>query len=186
MTTPWGFMINLLPPEEKKELIERESQKLMIIWGILLSLFFISFIAGLFSMKFYLSGQILFQKTLVEISQKELNRPENQALKKEIRLLNKDIAKISSFYKNTFFLTEFLEKIANSLPQGVVLDSLSYQRENFSLIITGFAKTREELLLFKKNLEGESSFSEVSFPPSNWVKSEDINFFANIKLSFSQ
>lgn len=179
-------MINLLPPREKKELAERETQKLIIIWSVLISLFFISLIFGLLSIKFYLSGQLAFQTTLYEITKEELNTQKNQELKKEIRNLNKDITRISSFYKSKILLTEILKRLVTSLPSTVVLYSLTYQRDNSSIILTGFAKNREALLSFRDNLEKEKIFSEVFFPPSNWVKPEDITLFVTIKLSSSK
>lgn len=179
-------MINLLPPQQKKELLERKNQKMIIILGFLLSLFFLSLILGLLSTKFYLSGQNLFQKTVSDITRRELENEKNQEIKEEILGLNKALARLSSFYQENIRLTDVLEKIILGLPEGLYLDTFSYQKDNLSLQLTGMAQTRENLILFKNNLEEEPRFSEISFPPSNWVKAKDIDFFVNLKYSLEK
>lgn len=176
-------MINLLPPQEKKELWERQSQKIIILLGLLISLFFVSLILGLLAIKFYLSGQNIFQKTVVDLAKKELENQSNQEIKKEVLNLNKDIALISSFYQTNIRLTKLLKKIIESLPPGIQLKSLAYQKDDSSLLLTGFSPTREDLYLLKNNLSKEEEFSEISFPSSNWVKAKEIDFFISLRLS---
>lgn len=174
-------MINLLPPEQKKELKERESQKIVLILGFLGFLFFLSLTFGLAIIKFYLSGEIIAQKTIEEVIQKELVSKENENAKKEIIKFNKDVTRILSFLKEKIFLSEVLKKITIILPNELYLDSISFQKDDNLFTITGFAKTRDALILFKNELEKEKSFSEVNFPPTNWVRANEFNFFLTFK-----
>lgn len=176
-------MINLLPPQQKKELRERRTQKAIIIWGFLLSFFFIALILGLLAIKFQLSGENIFQKTTNDLAKKDLEAKQNQTIKKEILDLNRDISFISAFYQNRPELTEVLKKLIVILPPGISLNSLSFQKEDGSLHLTGLAQTRNDLIAFKENLEKEKIFSAVSFPPSNWIKAKEINFFIGLTLS---
>lgn len=174
-------MINLLPPKEKKALSERRSRRLLNLLGILLSLFFITLSLGLLSTKFYLSGQRVFEATLYEESKKLIENPANQALKEEIRDLNKKVQLISSFYQNRVRVSEVLTALTKTLPPGISLTSLAYQADNSSLNLVGHAAMREDLLSFKDNLETAAHFDEILFPSSSWVKAREINFFLTLK-----
>lgn len=174
-------MINLLPPKEKRILAERQIQKVINIWGFLLFLFLVSLSLGLLAVKFSLAGQETFQKTLVEIEKKAFQSQKNQAAKKEALKLNQEVNFLLSFYEKKSEVSELLKKIAFILPPGLSLESLSFQKEDSLVVLRGFAQTREDLILFKDNLEREPAFKDVTFPPQNWVKAKDINFLVNFK-----
>jgi Tfp pilus assembly protein PilN len=176
-------MINLLPPREKKEWQVRQNQRFISILGFLILLFFISLISGLLVVNFHVSGQNVYQQALTNIIRQGLAIKESQAAKMEILELNKDIALISSFYQQRRYLTGTLEKIVLALPPGLSLKSISFQKDASSLTLTGFAETREDLVLFRNNIAAEPFFQEAFFPPLNWVKEKEIDFFVNITLS---
>lgn len=174
-------MINLIPPEEKKELAENKKQKLIIICGFLGFLFCLSLVLGLVSVKFYVAGQNLYQTVFYEAAQKEFSSHENQEIKKEIISFRRDIDRINAFYAADIDLTFLLEKFISALNPGVLLKSISYQSETASFNITGFSEKREDLLLFKNNIENDPAFKNIEFPPASWVKSENVDFSAIFK-----
>ena len=175
-------MINLLPPQQKEEGIREEIWKLISILGIL-SLVFISYLSLiLFSIKIYISSELESQKIIYDIEEEKFKASEIQDFQKRINSLNQNVSKLDSFYQEQINLTKILEKISITLPPGVYLTNLNWQKEMSQIGVSGFAPTRENLFEMKKNLEKEKDFENVYFPPSNWVKPKDINFYVTFKI----
>lgn len=180
-------MINLLPPQQKEELKEEESFKLILITGILLSIFLIYFCLILFSIKIYISGEVKSQEILFSQREKEVNTPQAQTLQKNLIDFNQTLSRLYNFYKNQIIFSNILEKISETLPEGVSLTSISISPApaagdwRMDCNLTGFSLTREALLLLKENLEKEETFGKISFPPANWAKPADISFTVSLK-----
>ena len=175
-------MINLLPPQQKEELLREEKWKLTLILGIISLIFFLCLSLILFSVKIYISGKLESQKILLEIEEKKFKTSEIQDFQKKITLLNQNLSKLDSFYQGQLDLTKILEKISTTLPPGIYLNSFSWQKENSQIGLSGFSSLRGNLFELKKNLEKEKDFEEIYFPPSNWVKPKDINFNVTFKV----
>ncbi len=191
-------MINLLPPDIKQELLIEKNKKIVVILGILVLVFLLCLILALLSIKFYTQGQVNYYRAVYEIKESQFKNSQAQEIQKQIIGLNQDFLEIDSFYQKQVNLIEVLEKIAQVLPQGVYLNSFSYEKlypvaekdkkdkekESFSgrISISGYAPTRDVLFEFKKNLEAEDDFKEFVFPASNWVKATDINFSLGFKI----
>lgn len=173
-------MINLLPPQQKEELLKEERWKLSLILGILVLIFFLFLILILSSIKFSISGKIQSQKIILEMEEKEFKKAETEGFREKIVSINQNLSKLNSFYQEQTDLTEILEKISAILAPEMYLTNLSYQKEASKISLSGFAPNREVLFEFKKNLEKE--FKEVYFPPENWVKPRDIDFQATFRI----
>ena len=177
-------MINLLPPEQKEELLLREQKNLILILGILFLSFLISLSLILLSIKISLSGDLEIQKMTLKDKEKEISF--NQELEEKIKNSNWVLSNLDSFYQSQFNLTQILEKISGLLPSGTYLTNLNLNplqtEKGIQVSLSGFCPNREILLSFKENLEREGSFSEIYFPPENWLKPKDINFIVTFKL----
>lgn len=169
-------MINLLPPQQKKEIEKEEKFKLVFILGLLILVFFLFVALILFSIQIYLSGRLLSQNIIFEAAQKRFEIPEIQDFQREIIALNQNIQKLDSFYQNQIELTKILERISQIVPPGVYLTNFSWQKETSEIKILGFAPSREDLFKLKENLEGTDYFFSINFPPANWLKPKDIDF----------
>jgi len=177
-------MINLLPPQQKNELVSEEKFRLSVIIGIVVISSLISLALILFALKFYFQGQLEFQNILLE--QKISANPQIGELEKEIKNSNKIFSDLESFYKKEHSFTEVLGKISTTVPSGVNLNSLNVQpfedkQYKNKITLAGFAVTRNALLEFKKNLENDGMFGEISFPSSTWVEATDIAFTVSFK-----
>lgn len=180
-------MINLLPPEEKEELIEEKKRKSITILGMLFLVFLICFSLILYSINIFISGAIEAQRILFDQREKEFKNPQAQALQENLINFNQTLSQIDSFYQSQLNLTEILEKTSKALPPNSYLTSLSLspeliEEERMNCNLLGFSPTREILLEFKENLEKEKLFTDIYFPPTNWVQSKDINFTVNFKV----
>jgi len=175
-------MINLLSPQQKRELLEEERFRLILILGILFLVFLILLSLILLSINIYILGQAEFQKILASSEKKEF--PQRfKTLKEELTLINQDLSKVDSFYQSQFQLTEFLKRISEIIPEGVYLKSFSYQKGNSQITFSGFSPTVGALVDFKDNLEKQKDFKEIRFPPAVWIKLTDIDFEVNFKIA---
>jgi len=181
-------MINLLPFQQKKELQQEESFKLVLILGILILIFLLSLSLILFSIGISIGGQLATQKVL--LSEKEIESSQFQDLEKEIKNLNLTFSKLDSFYQKNPSFVKVLEITSKTLPSETYLTSFNFnplaeaEDEKYlgEVLLTGYCPSREILLEFKKNLEQEELFQEVYFPPANWVEPTDINFTVSFKV----
>ena len=171
-------MINLLPPQQKKELFYEERYKLSLISGISIIVFLVSLFSALLAVKFYIYGKTQSNKINIAAISQDQDR--------EIIEINKKLERLDFFYGGSPNITEFLEKIYKIIPENVRLTSISLnfsQKDgNFSVSLRGFSPTRELLIQLKKNLESEATLQDINFPVSNWVKPEDVDFSVNFMV----
>jgi len=180
-------MINLLPPEAKKDLKKEESWKLYLTLCFLVFIFFICFSLILLSVKNFISGESESQRILLKQGESELENPQRHNLQSDLINFNNSFIQINKFYKEQFSSAEILTQISSIVPMGIRFTNLSISRsgekiDEVSCNISGFSPNRDTLLNFKEKLETEENFEEINFPPSNWVKPVDINFNINFKI----
>lgn len=177
-------MINLLSPKEKLILIQEENQKLILILGIILFLALLCFTLILFSIKIHISGELEAQKIFLE--QKKFDSFSTQEIEQEIKHQNLSFSELKTFYEKDFRKSEILEKISQKLPSSTYLTnfylSTKEKESKLSISLSGFSPDRDILLEFQKNLENEDMFQQVDFPPSNWVKPNNIDFSVSFKV----
>ena len=177
-------MINLLPPQQKEELLNQERLRLVLVLGILFLLFLLSLALTLLLVENYFSLNLGDQKILFE--EKERLVSFNKDLEEEITLANNSFSNLDSFYEKQHDLTKVLEKIYQTLPGGTYLTNFSLvftdQRIGAQTIrrakisLSGLCPTRELLLVLKENLENEESFSDIYFSPGSWVEPVETTF----------
>lgn len=179
-------MINLLPPTERENLIKEARLRLFFVWGIFVLFFLTAFSLVLFSINVYLAGETSSYKILIDYEQQKSSTLEAQNTEKEIGEINKRLESLNAFYLGQPKITELLRKISELIPEEIYLNSLSLdpvEGDGFRVSLTGYSKTRETLLEFKKNLESDQVFKGIYFPPSNWVKPSDVNFSASFEMT---
>lgn len=183
-------MINLLPPQQKEELLREEQLKLIMILGILVLFFFISLALVLFSIKILIQAEVGTQNAYFNEKEMEIDSLNAKELGAKIKEYNSFLSQLVFFYQNHRDSTEILEKISPNLPKGVYLNSLNVkfstsEKEKYlaEVSLTGYSPTQEILLEFKESLERTDDFEEVRFPLEIWVKPVDINFSANFKIA---
>jgi len=181
-------MINLLPPEQKQELLQEEKLRLTLILGTLFLCFLICSSLILFLIKNYTLWDVEAEKILVQEKEKTLSF--NQELEKEMKESNIFLSDLTSFYEERIEVTQLLEIIEQTLPSGVHLTSFDFAlpsikgKEKPRISINGFCPDRETLLSFQKNLKDEERFSEIYFSPQSWVEPENVDF--NISFRFNE
>jgi len=186
-------MINLLPPKYRQKLREEQRFRLVLLLGVILGSALIALSIFLLVIQITLSKERLLQEFKL-LSFEERTTREDSTLA-EIKNWNSKLRNIAAFKEKRKALREVVDEVASSLPQELYLVSLSYTpafetrkkedkivRTPAIIAVTGKAQTREQLLSFKDALQVNPFFAEVVFPPSNWVKPQDITFSFQAKL----
>jgi hypothetical protein len=172
-------MINLLPPEQIKELKEEENLKVLLNIFLLVLFFFLFLFLILLSIRFYLSGKLEAQKILLEKDEKILDLEKEN----EIKNYNEILSKIEKFYQKKVFLFLKAENFFEKIPQSIYLRELETKidkKGEISFFVSGFSKNRESLLNFIKILK--ENYQEVSFSPEILLKESEIDFLITFKI----
>lgn len=176
--------LNLLPPEEKKNLYLKKVNELLWIYSgqILIAFFVFVLLSGL--IWFYLSSQI-------KIVDKELNSYEIgikkeafDELNKKIEKANAQIMEIQKIQADHNYFSQLFEELVGLIPAGIRLENISIQPQattkketaRITMNISGHAPTRDNVIKIKEGLENSIYFDEVESPLSNLVKAADIDF----------
>jgi methyl-accepting chemotaxis protein len=172
-------MINLLPPEQIRELKEEENFKTLLNLFFLTLFFLFSLLLILLSIKFHLSGILEFQKILFEKEEKILDLEKE----KEIKKSNEVLSKVEKFYQRKISLFSKSEEFFEKITQSIYLKELEVKMDKkgeISFLVSGFSKTRENLLDLIKILK--ENYQEVSFSPEILLKESEIDFSIGFKL----
>jgi len=166
-------MINLLPPEQKKELKNQEKLKILIHVGVLISTFFLWLSMLFFAINIFLDGQLEAKKVVFNSQLQSLDLETEKKILEKNKLLNE----IFKFENEKRDFSSVLKRIFDNLPEKVELKSISLEKtkeEKVQAHLTCFVPTREDLINLKEVLNRE--FEKVSFPPEIWFKEKDIDF----------
>lgn len=175
-------MINLLPQKEKEFLIQEEQLRIVLVLGILFLALLVFLALALFLINTYILRQIDLGQAKISLEDGEFKNSDTRVLKEKVSFFNQELLKLDAFFEDQVSLTSAISKISQTLPSGVYLSSLSYQKDTEKISLSGFCPTREVLFELKKNLESEEKIKELDFPPSNWAKPKDIEFHLNFKI----
>ncbi len=196
-------MINLLPAQQKRELLLNFFQKRLLFLFICVFLAAVCFFAVLFSLKNVLLTK---QKGLIDIIEQKENvfrKASVQDFKTVFEKASQQLEIGQNLWQEQIFLVPFFEKLGPLIPNSIYLTNLSAKKVTqepaktqdtvqtrkagerfFNIVVSGFAPSREDLFLFKQNLKKESNFQNANFAISSWVKPTDVDFSLNLEFSF--
>ena len=179
-------MINLLPPEEKQKLLFEDRKKAAAILGITALAPLVCLILILLSVKLYLLGEIKYQEITLQQARQQYQTPDFLAFKSIIQDNNSLLSGLQSFYKKEAYLSETLHIIAGlSRPQNLRLTDISLSKNDQGKIkatMFGFSPTRDDLIAFQKNIEGQKTIENISFSPQSWVESQNVTFYLTFEI----
>lgn len=180
-------MTNLLPPEERGELILKNRERLAIVLGLIVLIFLVCLILILLSIRFYILTNVISQKNILNQVENNYKTPEFIKFKDTIQKHNNNIIRINSFYEEEIYFSPILKIISNiPHPDGVYLTELSLNRDNenkkLDITVSGFSNFRENLLVFKKNIEENKEIKEPYFSPESWTNPQGVRFYLAFKI----
>lgn len=170
--------LNLVSQELKKEL------KLRHLYKFLKKVDYIFIIISIVIAIMLLTARVILQNNFNSVVEQTTQITKNsQSYNTKVREINAKISSVEQIQKDFVAWSGIfseLEKIAND---GIVFASVRFNYNDKSAKFSGNAKTRDDLIAFKEQLEQSSLFKQIDFPVSNILEKTDINFDLNAKLS---
>lgn len=178
-------MINLLPPDYRKELVKEYRLRLVVV---VLTLIGVAFLIGvLFVVPSFLvvsSQERLLVKEQQVQAQVLATSGNTRDIEKTLQASDRRVTLLESLYSR-LLLADVLGVILEKKNTGITLTSLQYEykQDDTMLVLSGVAKTRDELVAFEHALENEANISSVQLPISDLAASTNIEFTMNLKLA---
>ncbi|MBI2123739.1 MAG: hypothetical protein HYU04_00605 [Candidatus Wildermuthbacteria bacterium] len=187
-------MINLLPQNAKQELRQEQRFRLLLTLLFMCMVALVCFALMLGVIKVYVAGLLFAQESKIALLQERFSK--DNPLLADIQEFNETAGQVSRFIKSSRAVSLVLEAIGEILPAGLYITAFDYDPPGVQTkkgtepkeikaraSVTGFAKTREDLFLFRESLTRHPLFSDLSFPAVNWVLPEDIRFSFQISIN---
>lgn len=156
-------MINLLPPDYKKEVRAARSNSILLRYNISTLgalLFLLAAIAVTF---FYISG--VKNSAEQTISESQARVASYQKVKQEADQFRTDLATAKQVLDKEVTYTKVILQISQLLPDGVILQQLSLDASTFGTptTLTVQAKSNQAALKLKDSFQSSKLFSDVHF-----------------------
>ena len=156
-------MINLLPPDDLKELRAARSNRLLMRY-LILSLVAIVLVAGELFGAYTLIANTKARSEEV-IAENEQKSAEYASVKVEAENFRKNLSTANSILSKQVPYTSIMTRVANLLPSGVVMDQLVIDPATFGqpTTIAIRAKSNAAAIDLKTKLQDSGIFDQVNF-----------------------
>ncbi len=173
-------MINLLPLQEKQKIVLEKKTRLAIVLGIVVLVTLVCFILILLSIEFYILTGTDYQKSTLNQIKTENKNLDSVELTSVVKKYNGAVSQINSFYEKEFYINQALDIVSNiPTPKDLYLTNYLINRNNdggLKFEISGVSGTRDDLLVFKKNIEATKEIRSPIFSPESWLSPKNANF----------
>ncbi len=170
--------LNLIDPNIKKEILKEKI--ISLIKDVLFLLLFITLINGLF---LEISNHYLI-KNFEEIKkQKEAIQIQNQPFNQDVSIINQKLKNINIIQNEYTKWSSFLVALNKNIPAGIVLSQFSFDKKNNFLELNGTAATRDDFLIFKKQLEESNLVKNLKSPLTNLLYQNNVKFNLNGEIN---
>jgi hypothetical protein len=163
--------LNILPNEIKKGIkLKTTYLKLKNLYAALI------IIAAIYG-SVILAGKWLIEDKQIKTMEKSslLSKSLDNNHSMIIKDLNGKIDAISDIQNEFISFSSLLNEMAKLTNEGIKMQNFSIGKDgNFSF--AGTALSRNDLLLFKNNLENSDYFEKIDFPISNLTQQENVSF----------
>lgn len=175
--------LNLLPPSEKTALKTAEIKRWIAFYGTaVLGLLFI-FVIFLMIIWFVILFRLRNLSTATETAYATLKTRNLITEESKIKNLNERLRLIDERQTGQYRYWKILARLAELVPNGIRLNELNVQKKG-DASLGGWASQREQILLFKSQLEESKYFKNIESPLANLIKQTDIDFNFNFKVNF--
>lgn len=170
--------LNLLPEHYKAEYALEKSRRLMMFFGVSLCFISAMFLALLYSTHVFL---VIQEESLNEAlgtrQQAEIGK-KLSTLKEQTSTLNAKIGRVKSAYGEVRAHAQVVEGVALLAKPGIYIKSLSLDAQTRTVMLAGFADTRDLVLAFGDAL-AKSEFAEpntLASPITNILKEKSVEY----------
>jgi len=180
-------MLNLLPPSEKKILAREKKKRLFMILCFEFFVFLVCIFLVLLAVEFYILGEVAWQNFLFGQVKAESQSDRFLYFENVMQNYNQKLVLIDSFYeKQKFAVPTLITLLSVERPEGLHFTKFSLQLQGqpgkTKVVITGFSDTRDNLIIFKNNIEAEKKIEGINFSADSWINPKDINFHLTLDI----
>ncbi len=178
-------MINLLPPDDRKQLAAARTNSLLIRYVFLLGVFFVILLLEIaFTYVLLDNDQVRYQATIDE------NNTKNVAylpVKRNEEQFRSNLATAKVILSQQIPYTDIIIKIAQALPTGVTIDHLTLDPTTFGqeTQVSVKAASYGELIATKTKLQNSNVVSDVQFQDITAGTGTE-QYKATLKLKFNK
>lgn len=173
-------MINLIPNAERKKMIKDFYLRLVVVVFFAIGLSVLA--ASILLLPSYFASNIKLNiaNTKLATQRKEPVPDVDQKITGSIKEINNRLSLVERFQKDKYVVTErVINQVLLHKTADIKITEISYEEsvpKTQKIIINGTAPSRERLLVFRRALEEDTSFSKVDLPISNFIKGSNIQF----------
>lgn len=169
-------MINLLPPAEKNKLFSHLFKKQISLFGWLC----VVVLAGsaIFIINTLVFLEIQTRSLRQQLSKEGVDTETQQAqtLESDVKRLNNLLNRYQEFQGERISVVGVFAELQKIAPQGIKLDALSFDEATGKIIISGKARSRDDVLAIENGLKKSYLFERLESPLNNFLEKENANF----------
>ena len=163
--------INLLSPEKRKYL--RRMIYIQFTKNTLISIVFVFCVSGIT----LLGGQSVLQEYFNDVSSNLVATNNRHAEKnKIIKEINALINQTDAIQQTYTAWSPIITNLANTIPEGILINNFSLNSNNHTVTLNGSAKTRENLLQMQTNLNNLDFIENVNIQLSQLTEKINVAF----------
>lgn len=173
--------INLLPENKKEEIARAERFRSVLGWEMIAFLIGAAVISFLVGVGYLLDFEL---KADDAMAKNGLSGEQYQTIdyyQAKFTEINAKLNKIVSIDASQLYWSRLFLKLDAIVPSGVEISALS--SKDYAVYLTGKAKNRDDLILFKERLSQDDCFQDVNLPLSDLVSKENIAFQIDLDVN---
>lgn len=180
-------MINMLPPNTKKELRAARANVTLLKYFFVLILAVAFLGSAVYGVHIYFNDAAAKAEELIEL---QSTNPTNQTqpIELEAQVLRSNLANAKAILDNGISYSRVLIAIANQLPEGVIIKDISLDQETFDkpLQLNIFATSTETALKTESSFgERPEIFSSISLQSLSSSTSSDPQYPVSAAITFT-
>jgi hypothetical protein len=172
--------LNLIADEAKKELKMAKLSKLLTDVIIIVIMAFLAF-----------SGITFYARQMLEIDMQNITElidsinKNSESYNKKIQNFNDLIDRTQEIQSDYIPWNCFLGSFMVAKP-GIQMQMMTIDKKTATMVIRGFASTRDNLLEYKASLEKNPLISQLDLPFNSLLNKTDINFEITVKINIKK
>ena len=173
--------LDLLPEQRKQEIKRKKLFRKILRGEVLFLLPLLVFIFILLSTYYMLVLQKNLAATTYSTQQSQNKYQQLGIYEEKFKQVNILIQTIKKTQAGHLYWQNFFQQLSSVTPNSIYISDLS--TKDYTVFLIGKAKTRDDLLDFKSNLEANPCFKDVNVPLSNLVVKNDVDFQIDISIN---
>jgi Tfp pilus assembly protein PilN len=166
--------LNLLSEERKKEINNKKRFLIILNQSLLFLLPMICLILTLITINFVLKINSQGLDSAFEAEQNQDSYKKLKEYEDNFSKLNSKVSGLLKIQNAHLRWTKVLESLNLSVSENVYISQII--NKDYQISLMGKAKTRDDFLKFKNNLENSECFSDINAPLSDLVAKKDVDF----------